>query len=475
MTVKVVVGCQWGDEGKGKLVDVYTAESDIVARYQGGANAGHTVVVGEETFVLHLVPSGIIHKEKHKKSIIGPGVVLDPKALMNEFKYLDNKNIDLEDRLFIDGRTHLILPYHRIKDVAQERIKKRGGNAIGTTARGIGPSYTDKTERTGLRVMDLLNENSFEENLKSKIDETNRYIFNLCLNSFDINDILRHLTREEVRSNQDLIEKGLDKTLLDYTKYGNDHGIKSKQMLEDLLRIGNKLKPHIADTSIIINNAIAEGKNVLFEGAQGTFLDLNYGTYPFVTSSNPIAGGACVGLGVGPTKIDEVVGIVKAYTTRVGEGPFPTEFKDQLIDQVRKQGNEVGASTGRERRCGYFDAVMTRTAAYLNGLTSVAITKLDVLTGISPLKICTAYKVDGTVHKTFPLDLESLSKAEPIYEEMSGWTEDISGARTFQELPNNAKVYVTRIRQLMRESPGGKNINIKEISVGPKRSEIIRL
>ncbi|MCK5107315.1 MAG: adenylosuccinate synthetase [Nanoarchaeota archaeon] len=476
MVNRIVVGTQWGDEGKGKMVDVLTAEADDVARFQGGANAGHTVEVGNEKFVLHLMPSGIVHKEYNKRSYIGAGVVVDPRALAIEASYLENRNIQLEDRLFIDNVAHVILPHERILDVAKEFARKKNGSEIGTTGRGIGPTYMYQKERSGVRMQDLLN----PEKLKNQIEEFSekvRHRFNeLGLDKSDLKKVLEHLTREETRANQQILELGIiQKEDVDFMKYFNGDDLNNNIIFEDLSKLGEKFKPYLNNVSLLLNRAIASGRNILAEGAQGTFLDNIHGTYPYVTSSQTIAGAAFTGLGIGPLCIDDVIGVTKAYTTRVGGGPFPTELFDKVGAYLADKGQEVGASTGRSRRCGWLDAVMLRTATNLNGLTGIAITKLDVLSGLPKLKICTAYQCNGHTYKTVPQSLDEFARAKPIYEELDGWTEDISGIRHFEDLPNNAQSYVTRVKQLMRESESPARPKIFAVSVGPKRSEIIRL
>jgi adenylosuccinate synthase len=420
----VVVGTQWGDEGKGKVIDLLSEKADVIARYQGGNNAGHTVVIGDQEFVLHLIPSGILRPEK--KCIIGNGVVINPGALLEEIKNLRSRNIKVDpENLSISKSAHLTLPYHKISEKLKEE-RRRG--RIGTTQRGIGPTYVDKVSRIGIRMVDLADEKMFRERLKENLEDINLFM----------------------------------------EKIYEQDGFNYEDIAREYLSYARELTPFLADTSIIINEAIKTGKNILFEGAQGTALDIDFGTYPYVTSSNPIAGGVCTGLGIGPTKIDKVLGVVKAYTTRVGEGPFPTEFSPKLDEQMRIKGKEYGASTGRPRRCGWFDVLVVRYAARINGLDSIAITKLDVLDELEKIKICTAYKYKGRIIKEFPCELKILKEAEQVYEELEGWKTDISGITNFAELPENTKKYLKRISDLVKTP-------ISIISLGPKRNETLIL
>lgn len=418
----VVVGAQWGDEGKGKLIDIISQKADITARYQGGNNAGHTVCVGEKEYVFHLLPSAILHKGK--VCVIGNGVVVDPVALLGEIDGLKKKGMSITARrLKISGRCHVVMPYHRILDGLRETKRK---NKIGTTGRGIGPCYADKVTRCGIRMVDLLNPRILKSKLQDNLSEKNevfRKVFNQKKFSFD----------------------GIYKEYLAY---------------------GKKLAPHICDTALYLNDAIDQKKSVLFEGAQGTFLDIDFGTYPFVTSSNSIVGGVCAGTGVPPTRIDKAIACVKAYTTRVGEGPFPTEFSTSLEEEIRKKGNEFGATTGRPRRCGWFDSILVRYAIIINGISELAIMKLDVLDNQPKLKICVAYKHKGKIYKDFPMDFEVLSHAKPVYEEMDGWMSSTEAARKFGDLPKNAQAYIKRFEQLLK-------VGVKYISIGTKRDEII--
>jgi adenylosuccinate synthase len=419
MPTVVIIGAQWGDEGKGKIVDFLTEKCDYVVRFQGGCNAGHTVVVGDEKYILHLIPSGILHK--NKKCIIGNGVVLDPGSLLKEIDTLIKKGIEIDENLYIAKHCHLIMPYHIAIEEQSEKKKK-----IGTTKKGIGPCYTDKIARNGVRMIDLL----YPDVLKNKI-EANLEI---------INFLLKNLYNAEPLDTEKIFNQYVD--------------------------YAYKLKKYIADADILINKAINSGKNVLFEGAQGTLLDIDHGTYPYVTSSNTVAGGACTGTGVSPKKIDKIIGIVKAYTTRVGEGPFPTEIKDELGEQIRQKGEEFGATTGRPRRCGWLDLVGLKHSVRINGFTGIAITKLDILDGIDKLKVCVGYKYANTVLEEFPKELEILEKCTPIYEEISGWNESTKGIKDYDNLPDNAKKYLQFIEDSLK-------VKIQIISTGQKRDEII--
>ncbi|MBM7856096.1 adenylosuccinate synthase [Desulfohalotomaculum tongense] len=421
MSTVVLVGAQWGDEGKGKVTDFLAEKADIVVRFQGGNNAGHTVVVDDEEFKLHLIPSGILYKEK--LCIIGNGVVVDPAVLQKELQSLKDRGIPVA-KLLIDYRAHVIMPYHRLLDEAEE--EQKGKAKIGTTKRGIGPAYSDKSSRVGMRVVDLLDDEDFAAKLVYNMDTKNK-LFN---------------------------------------KYYNKPSLKYEEVYNDYQNYAQLLRECAADCSEVINDAIEKGSNILFEGAQGTLLDLDFGTYPYVTSSHPIAAGACLGAGVGPTSIDKVIGVAKAYTTRVGEGPFPTELHDELGEKIRRQGHEFGTTTGRPRRCGWFDAVIGRYSARINGLNYLAITKLDVLSGLPEIKICTGYKLDGKVTTSFPASLKTLARCEPVYETLPGWQEDISGAQSIADLPENAQRYLQRISQLV-------GVPLAMVSVGPKRSQTI--
>jgi adenylosuccinate synthase len=419
--VLVVVGAQWGDEGKGKLVDVLAERADWVVRYQGGANAGHTVDLGDRTFVLHQIPSGILHSGV--RCAIGNGVVLDPDTLFDEIDGLVKAGIDVEGRLYVSERAHLVLPYHKLVDGASASSK-----AIGTTGRGIGPAYEDKVARRGVRVLDL----QHPERLRT------------------------------------VVEAGADAARARLARYGSDKKIDVDEVLATLERLGKRLLPLAEDVSLTIHRAITAGAAVLLEGAQGSLLDIDHGTYPFVTSSNTTAGGAAVGVGIGPTAIDRVLGVVKAYTTRVGNGPLPTEFEEPLQTEVRTLGNEFGATTGRARRCGWFDALVVRYATRINGLSDLAVTKLDVLDTLPTLGVCVGYEIDGELHAEFPSDMAALEKVVPKYEWFDGWKRSTAEARTLADLPREARTYLDRIEALV-EAP------ITYVSVGTRRDQIIGL
>ena len=418
----VVVGTQWGDEGKGKVVDLLAKHADLVVRFQGGNNAGHTMVVEGKQFISHLIPSGIL---QNKICLLGNGMVVDPAVLIEEIDYLKSNGIKIgPDNLKISEKAHIIMPYHKEIDHARERLK--GDKKIGTTGRGIGPSYEDKATRRGIRFVELLDPKVFHEKVTSILEEKNFYLKNyLSSKQLDLENIIN--------------------TYNEYAK---------------------RLSPYVSNISVIIDSAIKSGKQVLFEGAQGTHLDIDHGTYPYVTSSNTIAGNACSGAGIGPKKITGVIGIVKAYTTRVGEGPFPSELFDATGDTIQKNGAEFGATTGRKRRCGWLDTVILRNAVRLNGLTGIAITKIDVLGGLESLQICTGYEYNGEILQDFPASLNILSKCKPIYETVPGWSENISNIRVIEDLPKNARNYLNRIEELI-ETP------IHLISLGPARDETI--
>ena len=423
MSVRIVLGAQWGDEGKAKIVDYLTADADVVVRYQGGANAGHTIKAGDLEFVFHLIPAGIVHQEK--ACVVGNGVVLDPVALFEEVDDLQSRGISVEGRLFVSDRAHLVLPYHKAVEQASE--KKIGDSAIGTTLRGIGPAYQDKINRSsGIRVGDLLDAEALPEKI-----------------------------RANVRAKNELLEK----------VYGVE-GLEEVQLIEEYMAIGERLTPFIIDTSVYLDDVIKSGKGVLFEGSQGTLLDIDHGSYPYVTSSNTTAGGACAGSGIGPTRIDEVVGVVKAYTTRVGNGPFPTELNDEMGQRIRDIGHEYGATTGRPRRCGWLDMVIVRMACRINGLSSMAVTRLDILDEIEEIKICTHYMRNGQRVDHFPGDLNVLAECEPVYETLPGWQSATPDIRSYDALPENALRYLERISELA-ETP------ISIVSVGPDREETI--
>lgn len=418
----IVVGTQWGDEGKGKIVDLITERFDVVARYQGGHNAGHTVIIDGRKYVLHLIPSGILHPDK--TCVIGNGVVIDPAAFGQEVGML--AEIGTEGRLFVSTRAHLIMPYHTAVEAAEE--KRRGASAIGTTSRGIGPCYEDKMARRGLRVGDLSHPQRFRAKLEQRIAEKNEIL-------------------------------------------GRIHGLQpldADAVYDEYMRMAPKVLGYATDTAEYLNASIASGRSVLFEGAQGTQLDVDHGTYPFVTSSNATAGGACAGTGIGPSRIDGVIGIAKAYTTRVGAGPFPTELSGELGETVRAAGDEFGASTGRPRRCGWFDAVVVRYACLINDISTLVITKLDVLDGLKEIRICTGYGYKGQRLDYFPSDMQILDEVEPIYETMPGWLTDTNSVQDFEALPEKARSYLGRLSELIET-------DISIISLGPDRDETIIL
>ena len=421
----VVVGAQWGDEGKGKVVDIYTEYADDIVRYQGGNNAGHTLVVGNEKVVLHLIPSGILHEGK--RCIIGNGVVLDPEVFIKEItKLKESGRIKDDSCLLLSESLHIIMPYHKRIDIAREA--KSGDKKIGTTGRGIGPCYEDKIGRRGIRLMDLINPEVFARKLKEFLVEKN-FLLEQMLGEPPCN---------------------FDEILAEYQGYAAVLG------------------RYIADTALILDKDLKAGKKVLFEGAQGTLLDVDHGTYPYVTSSSTCSGGACTGSGVSPREIHEVIGISKAYVTRVGSGPFPTELLDASGEQLRKTGAEFGATTGRPRRCGWFDAMVIRYSVRVNGLTGIALTKLDVLSEFDTIKVCTGYTFEGKALETLPAALETFENCTPVYEELPGWGSDITAAATFDELPENARNYVKRLEELA-------GCPIVMVSVGPRRDQTITL
>ncbi len=422
MANTVIVGTQWGDEGKGKIVDLLSEHADYVVRFQGGNNAGHTMVINGKEIISHLIPSGIIQQ---KKCFIGNGVVVDPFVLLDEIDYLISNNIDVSpEMLTISNRAHLIMPYHREIDKARE--KKKGKNKIGTTGRGIGPCYEDKATRRGLRLCDLQDMDIFEEKVKTILEEKNFY--------------LEHYFKA----------KTIDPDLV----------------IEQFLKIRDRLLTYIADVSVALFEGIEAGKTILFEGAQGTLLDIEHGTYPFVTSSSTVSGNAANGSGVGPGNLDEIIGIVKAYTTRVGAGPFPTELFDEIGAKLQKIGSEFGATTGRKRRCGWLDMVVLKNAVRLNSLTGLAITKLDVLDDLDEIKICTSYEYNGETIHHFPPEIKILEQCTPIYETHPGWKQNTSGLIKYENLPENAKKYLARVSELA-------NVSIKIVSVGPGREATI--
>lgn len=423
MSNTVVVGTQWGDEGKGKVVDLLAAQADLVVRFQGGNNAGHTLVVKGKQFIFHLIPSGILYEGK--KCLIGNGVVVDPEVLLDEIEELRRAGIKVNpERLSLSEKAHIIMPYHKAVDLARERAK--GEQKLGTTGRGIGPCYEDKVGRCGIRAVDLTDRDTLAQKIEMNLKEKNFYL----------------------------------------TRFLQGDGLDADDVLNRAVALGKKLAPFLSDVSLELEEGLKANKKILFEGAQGTHLDIDHGTYPFVTSSNPVAGSACAGAGIGPGQLHHVLGIVKAYTTRVGAGPFVTELVDETGDFIQKKGKEFGATTGRPRRCGWLDLVIVRDAVRLNGLNSLAITKLDVLTGLERLKICTAYEADGEVLPARPASLSRLARCRPVYRELDGWKEEISGARRVEDLPPQARTYLSFI-----EEETGVPLSI--VSVGASRDQTI--
>ncbi len=419
MSSIVVVGTQWGDEGKGKITDFLAEQADVIARFSGGNNAGHTIQFGGETYKLHLVPSGIFYKDK--LAVIGNGVVVDPVALLKELDGLNERGISTNN-LRISNRAQVILPYHLAQDEYEER--RRGDNKIGTTKKGIGPAYVDKAQRIGIRVADLLEKETFERRLKENIEYKNAYfkgMFNETCPTFD-------------------------------------------EIFDEYYAAGQRLKEYVTDTAKILDDANVADDKVLFEGAQGVMLDIDHGTYPFVTSSNPVAGNVTVGTGVGPTSVSKVIGVCKSYTSRVGDGPFPTELFDEDGHHIREVGREYGTTTGRPRRVGWFDSVVLRHSRRVSGITDLSINSIDVLTGLDTVKICTAYELDGEEITEYPANLDQLRRCKPIFEELPGWTEDITGCRSLEELPENARKYLGRISELC-------GVHISIFSVGPDREQ----
>ncbi|NJP44448.1 adenylosuccinate synthase [Actinacidiphila epipremni] len=423
MPALVLLGAQWGDEGKGKATDLLGGSVDYVVRYQGGNNAGHTVVVGDQKYALHLLPSGIL--SPGCVPVIGNGVVVDPAVLLSELSGLNDRGVDTS-KLLISGNAHLITPYHQTIDKVTERFL--GNRKIGTTGRGIGPAYADKINRVGIRVQDLFDESILQQKIDAALQDKNQIL----------------------------------------VKIFNRRAISTQRVVEEYLGYAEQIKDFVADTTLVLNNALDEGKVVLMEGGQGTLLDVDHGTYPFVTSSNPTSGGACTGTGVGPTKITRVIGILKAYTTRVGSGPFPTELFDEDGERLRTVGHEFGVTTGRNRRCGWFDAVIARYATRVNGLTDFFLTKLDILTGWERIPVCVGYEVDGRRVEELPYSQSDFHHAKPIYEYLPGWSEDITKAKTFADLPKNAQSYVKALEE-MSGAP------ISAIGVGPGRTETIEI
>ncbi|MDA3844900.1 MAG: adenylosuccinate synthase [Candidatus Kapabacteria bacterium] len=423
MSVTVIVGSQWGDEGKGKIVDLLGKDADIVARYQGGANAGHTIVIDGKQTVLHLVPSGIL--AGNTKCVIGNGVVIDPIALLDEIKMLESQGFSVKDRLFISRKAHLIMPYHKILEIAIEK-QKESGCEIGTTGRGIGPAYNDKTTRSGLRIIDLTDKKGFEEKLRVNIKSINKFLKNV----YD---------HEEVNA---------EETIREFSGYYE------------------KIEPFICDVTVMLNEAIKNDERIFVEGAQGALLDLDHGTYPFVTSSNPTSGGACTGLGIPPTSIDKVIGVVKAYCTRVGNGPFPTELEDAIGAQLRKTGAEFGATTGRPRRCGWLDLVALKYSVMINGISDIALTKLDVLDEMPEIKVCTGYMIDGKEVKNFPVEINTLKRIVPILKSVKGWNKSLSSIKSFADLPKEVLDYFKIIEDFC-------GAEIKIVSLSPDRKDTI--
>ncbi|MBN4067703.1 MAG: adenylosuccinate synthase [Alkaliphilus sp.] len=417
----VVIGAQWGDEGKGKIIDFLAKKADVIVRAQGGNNAGHTVIVGENKHTFHLLPSGVLYEEK--MNIIGNGVVIDPQAFLDEIKTLESRGINTAN-IRIDERAHVIFPYHKKIDVLAE--EERGETKIGTTKKGIGPCYMDKVERTGIRVGEMIDKELFKQRLFPQIDRKNKIL----------------------------------------EKIYNVEGFCKESMLRDYEQYASQIKEYVTDTTIIVHEALVSNKRVLLEGAQGALLDVDLGTYPYVTSSHPTSGGFCVGAGVNPLQIDDVLGVVKAYTTRVGFGPFPTELINETGDRIRKEGNEFGTTTGRARRCGWFDGVAVKYTARINGMTGISLMLLDVLSIFDKINICTGYEYEGKTIHNFPASIKELAKCRPIYKEVDGWKEDITSVKTFEELPDNAKKYIKIIEEYLK-------IPIKIVSVGPKRSQTI--
>jgi adenylosuccinate synthase len=422
MSVTVLVGSQWGDEGKGKIVDILSENFEIVARYQGGANAGHTVEIGDKQYILHLIPSGILRE--NVTCVIGNGVVVDPSALLQEIELLEKNNIKVGGRLFISQNAHLIMPYHKLLD----SINESSNNKIGTTGRGIGPCYIDKYGRKGIRIVDLLNRKILEEKIRANLTEKN--------------NLLKKI-------------------------YGKEE-LNVEEIIKEYQEFDKKIDPYVKDIPSFLNDSIQNGKSVLLEGAQGALLDIDHGTYPYVTSSSPTSGGACTGTGIPPTKITDIFGIVKAYTTRVGNGPFPTELLESEGEKLRKIGAEYGATTGRPRRCGWFDAFLVRYSALINGIEKIAITKLDVLSCFDQIKICVGYKYNSKQLKTFPTNAEVLNVVEPIYEVLPGWNTEISNCENYSDLPSETKDYLKFIS-------GHAGVKISIISVGPKRKQTFHL
>jgi len=425
MSNVVVIGAQWGDEGKGKVVDLLAARADMVVRFQGGNNAGHTLVVNGEQTICHLIPSGILHE--NKKCLIGNGVVVDPEVLLEEIDKLSSEGISISpENLSLSEKAHLIMPYHRAVDIAGEAVK--GKDKIGTTGRGIGPCYEDKVARRGIRAIDLFDPEVLEKKIRANLEEKNFYLTNLL----------------------------------------NAEPLEFQAVYDQYIEMAEKLKPYITNVSIQVDQVVKNDGKILFEGAQGTHLDIDHGTYPFVTSSNPVSGSVCAGVGVGPDKLHHILGIVKAYTTRVGSGPFPTELMDETGNYIQEKGAEFGATTGRKRRCGWLDLVMMKDSIRYNGLTSLSMTKLDVLTGLETIKVCVSYDIDGEKIDYMPASLKDLARCKPVYKEFPGWEEDISTARSMDDLPEQAKNYIKSLEEIME-------VPFSIISIGPMRDQTIEV
>ncbi len=425
MSNVVVIGTQWGDEGKGKVVDLLAARADMVVRFQGGNNAGHTLVVKGEQTICHLIPSGILHDGK--KCLIGNGVVVDPEVLLREIDTLSSKGITITpDNLSLSEKAHIIMPYHRAVDIAGEAAK--GKDKIGTTGRGIGPCYEDKVARRGVRAVDLLDPELLAQKIRSNLEEKNFYLKNLL----------------------------------------NSEPLEFQPVYDQYIEMSERLRPFIKNVSIMVDRAVKKDGKILFEGAQGTHLDIDHGTYPFVTSSNPVSGSVCAGVGIGPDKLHHILGIVKAYTTRVGSGPFATELLDETGAYIQEKGAEFGATTGRKRRCGWLDLVMMKDSIRYNGLTSLSMTKLDVLTGLDTVKACVSYDIDGEKIDYMPASLKDLARCKPVYEEFPGWKEDITSARAIEDLPEQARSYIKRLEEIME-------VPFSIISVGPMRDQTIEV
>ena len=424
MTNTCVIGLQWGDEGKGKIIDILAKDYDIIVRYQGGGNAGHTLIIGDEKFIFHLIPSGILHPDK--KCVIGNGIVFDPRLFLDEVAGLSKRNISVNGNLFVSDRAHVVFPYHKKLDLLIE--KQKGNSMIGTTGRGIGPCYTDKVARDGIRVAELLHKEHFKEKLKKTVEEKNRLFVDLY----------------------------------------KDEPVSWEEIYEEYCVYAEKISPFVCDTVDLMAKAIEDNKKILFEGAQGALLDVDFGTYPYTTSSNASAGGVSPGIGVSPKQIHEIIGITKAYATRVGSGPFPTEIDGEQGEHIRKKGGEFGSTTGRPRRCGWVDAVAIRHSVRISGVDSLIMTKMDVLDDQETIRICTGYKSNKKVYHNFPADLDVLENCEPVYEEVSGWMEDTSKVRDVKSLPGKAMDYIRKVEEII-------GLKVKMVSVGPERLQIISI